>query len=119
MGRSDLTRDRRFATPSDRWTNRAALDAEIQRWTEQHPKRAVAHLLADAGVEAAPILDTAELISDPVLQRRGVFAAVPHPVHGEVFHIHWPIRMDHSFVAMKPAPRLGEHNAELLADALG
>jgi formyl-CoA transferase len=119
MGRSDLTRDRRFATPSDRWTNRAALDAEIQRWTEQHPKRTVAHLLAGAGVEAAPILDTAELINDPVLQRRGVFAAVPHPVHGEVFHIHWPIRMDHSFVAMKPAPRLGEHNAELLADALG
>jgi formyl-CoA transferase len=117
MGRSDLTRDRRFATVSDRWTNRAALDAEIQRWTEQRPKRAVAHLLADAGVEAAPILDTAELINDPVLQRRGVFTAVPHPVHGEVFHIHWPIRMDHSFVAMEPAPRLGEHNAELLTDA--
>lgn len=119
MGRSELAQDPRFATPSDRWINRAALDTEIQRWTEQHPKRAVAHLLADAGVEAAPILDTAELISDPVLQRRGVFAAVPHPFHGTVFHVHWPIRMDHSFVAMKPAPRLGEHNAELLADAVG
>lgn len=119
MEQTDLARDPRFATPSARWANRIALDAEIERWTQRHPKRAIAHLLAAAGVEAAPILDTAELINDPVLQRRGVFALVPHPVHGKVFHIHWPVRMDHSFVAMQPAPKLGEHTDELLAHTFG
>lgn len=118
LGRPDLVTDPRFATAAARWANRAELDVEIERWTRTHDKRAAAHLLAAAGIEAAPILDTRELMDDPVLRRLGVFTRVPHPAHGEVFHVHWPIRMGDSFVAMRPAPTPGQHNAEVLADVL-
>lgn len=118
MGRPQLLDDPRFATPADRWAHRADIDAEVERWTMGMDKRTVAHTLARAGVPAAPVLDTAELMNDPVLQRRGVFAAIPHPVRGEVRHVHWPIVMSGSFVAMTPAPSLGAHTEEVLAEAL-
>ncbi|MHA6623517.1 CaiB/BaiF CoA transferase family protein [Pseudonocardia sp. DLS-67] len=115
MGRPDLGADERFATAASRWAHRGELAAEVARWTVGLDKHALMRRLTDAGVPAAAVLDTAELIGDPVLRRRGVFAPVPHPEQGEVFHVHWPIRMADSFVPMQPAPQLGEHSAEVLA----
>lgn len=119
IGRDDLRVDPRFASAADRWAHRAELDAEIERWTSEHDKRAVTHALAEVGVPTAPVLDTAELMNDPVLQRRGVFAPVPHPVRGVVHHVHWPIIMSRSFVAMTPSPALGAHTDEVLAGVAG
>ncbi|GAA0935923.1 CoA transferase [Pseudonocardia zijingensis] len=115
MGRPDLAVDDRFASPAARWAHRAELATEIARWTVGFDKHTLMRRLTEAGVTAAAVLDTAELIDDPVLRRRGVFAPVPHPDRGVVFHVHWPIRMPDSFVPMRPAPRLGEHSTEVLA----
>jgi formyl-CoA transferase len=119
MGRGDLAGDERFATERARWQNRGALDEVISSWTGQLGKHEVMARLRAAGVRAAAILDTAELMNDPYLQSQGVFAEIPHPVRGTVHHVYWPVRMASSRVELTPAPVKGQHNAEILGTLLG
>lgn len=116
-GRPGLADDVRFRTAADRWERRAELRTEIAQWTRGLPKREVMRLLTAVGVTTAAVLDTAELMDDPVLRQRGTFRPVPHPDRGEVHHVHWPVRMAKSFVPLEPAPPLGEHTAAILVTA--
>ena len=76
--------------------------------------------LGAAGVIAAPVHDGREVASDPALRARGAIEPVRHPEAGE-----WPqavIPWHYSRLenpAIRPAPRLGEHSAEVLAELLG
>jgi crotonobetainyl-CoA:carnitine CoA-transferase CaiB-like acyl-CoA transferase len=60
-----------------------------------------------------------DLFRDVHLRERGFFVAVDHPDHGEVLHPGVPYRFSAWDAAEPlPAPRLGEHNDEILGAAL-
>jgi len=52
--------------------------------------------------------------SDPDLRRRGIFVTVNDVDRGEVTIPGWPIQMSESKVPVRTAPRLGEHNKDIL-----
>jgi formyl-CoA transferase len=119
MKREDLANDPRFATPRLRVQNAAVVDKLVGDWCAQYTKKEAMELMQDAGVPAGAVYDTAELMNDPHLRKRGMFAEVNHPTRGK-FHIPgWPVKMSDSSVPVKAAPLLGQHTAELLSEWLG
>lgn len=119
MGREDLLDDPRFATPKDRVEHIDEIDALITAWTTQRDKVEVMETLGHAGVPAGAVLDTGELMNDPFLRKRGMFATVKHPVRGEVTIPGWPVKMSDTEVPLSASPLLGQHSEDVLGEWLG
>lgn len=119
MGRPELVDDPRFAKSKLRRENHEALAAEITAWTMQHTKHEAMRLLGEAGVPASAVFDTRDLFEDPHLVARGFVKELPHPERGSVRLLGWPPRLGASEVAIAPAPALGAHTVEVLAEDLG
>jgi formyl-CoA transferase len=119
MGREDLVDDARFKDNTDRWEHRDEVDAVISPWVAQRTKREVMEVLGKAGVPAGAVYDTNELINDPFLQERGMFATINHPVRGELKMPGWPVKMSDSCVPVQSAPLLGQDNLHVYGQLLG
>ena len=119
IGREDLLEDPRFVTNKDRFANRDELDEVLTPWIAERTKVEVMETLGQAGVPAGAVFDTSELINDPFLRKRGMFATVQHPVRGEVTMPGWPVKMSESQVPVASAPLLGQHNADVYGELLG
>jgi len=105
-----LAEDPRFATNALRVQYRDAL-AELLTASTRHRKRAdLLEQLAAAGVPAGPINTVAEVFADPQFIARGLL------VENEgIPGLRTPIRMSESSLAAdRRAPRLGEHDTEML-----
>ncbi len=119
IGRADLLDDPRFASPELRWANRPEVDALVGAWVATKSKMEAMTLLCEAGVPAGAVLDTGELMNDAYLRKRGMFAAIQHPVRGPMVMPGWPLHMSDSKVPITTAPLLGQHNEEIYAEWLG
>jgi formyl-CoA transferase len=119
IGREDLLDDPRYKTPKDRVEHIDEVDEIIIAWTSQRDKLEVMETHGHAGVPAGAVLDTGELMNDPFLRKRGMFATVKHPVRGEVVIPGWPVKMSDSQVAVQTSPLLGQHNEDVLGEWLG
>jgi formyl-CoA transferase len=119
LGRDDLLDDPRFVDNRSRYAHREDVDAVIGPWVAQHTKREVMDTLGRAGVPAGAVFDTDELLNDPFLRERGMFATVNHPKRGEVTMPGWPVKMSDSCVPIEAAPLLGQDNAAIYAELLG
>ncbi|HUJ76204.1 MAG TPA: CoA transferase [bacterium] len=119
IGREDLLEDPRFATVSSRVQHEAEVDRMLTAWTLQHDKHDAMRLLGAAGIPAGAVLNTLELQNDPTFERRGIMQVVEHPTNGPFKMPTWPVRHGGEPAPVKPAPLLGQHNAEVLRDWLG
>jgi crotonobetainyl-CoA:carnitine CoA-transferase CaiB-like acyl-CoA transferase len=54
------------------------------------------------------------MFADPQIQHRGLVQYADDPELGHVPHIRTPIRIDDEIKVRTVAPKLGEHNAEIL-----
>jgi len=72
-----------------------------------------------AGVPAGAVLDNADLANDPSLRKRGAFVELEHPIRGPFVMPGWPVTMFGSSVPVEVAPRLGQHDEEVLAELRG
>ena len=120
-GHPEWERDERFADILGRHEHHDALDELIAGWTRQQDAYEAFHLLQRAGVKAAPVLDGKDLLLDPHLKERGHFDVLDFPLIGRrPVHRHLTAKFD-GFEARpgRPAPLLGEHNAEVLQGLLG
>lgn len=122
IGREDMVTDPRFANNPARLQHWQDLDAIIGGWiAERTLAENLAHFDA-AGVTIGPIMDTAMLEHDRYAIEREALIEVPDadmpggwlPMHGLV-----PRLSGTPGVLARPAPRLGEHNEEILAPLLG
>ena len=115
--RVDLLGDSRFAGPRERMRHRDALIPLIEKTTAQAPR---AHWLArlDAvDVPAGSINDYAEALSDPQTLAREMVVDLVHPGAGPVKSLGVPVKLSDTPGAVdRPAPLLGEHNTEILAE---
>ena len=119
IGREDLIGDPRFATNRDRYANNDAVDEAIMPWIAARTKIEVMQALGEAGVPAGAVFDTNELLNDPFLRDRGMFATIDHPVRGPVTIPGWPVHMSDSHVPVTSAPLLGQHTDEIYSELLG
>ena len=71
-----------------------------------------------ADIPAMPVHDLQSLLSDPHLQATGHFQREQHPSEGELVALRPAARWSRTPIAnTRPAPRLGEHTCEVLAEA--
>lgn len=119
VGREDLIGDPRYATPEARTERREEVDQIVAAWTIQHDKHAAMRLIGDATIPAGAVLDTMELANDATFRQRGIRQPMQHPTVGEYMMSGWPVRFSGKTPPVGPAPLLGQHGAEVLAQWLG
>jgi crotonobetainyl-CoA:carnitine CoA-transferase CaiB-like acyl-CoA transferase len=70
-------------------------------------------------VPGGPVHTLSEMVEDPHFQARGNVARMPDPDRGELLMPTTPIKLPGQTYEVAPAPRLGEHTAEVLSKLLG
>ena len=118
MGREDLLGDARYNTPAARTERREEVDALVTAWTMQHDKHTAMQLVGSATIPAGAVLDTRELADDKTFQERKIRQTMKHPVVGDYVMSGWPVRFGGEPPALGPAPLLGQHSGNVLADWL-
>jgi crotonobetainyl-CoA:carnitine CoA-transferase CaiB-like acyl-CoA transferase len=118
LGVPELTKDVRFARNSDRVRNNEALVGLL----EQHFKlKSSQHWLAAleaAGIPSGPVLSFDQALADRHVVARGMAVDTVHPAAGRIKTLGIPVKLsDTPGALVRPAPRLGEHNSEVLASA--
>ena len=119
VGNEAWATDPRFTSPVSRWEHQSELDILIEGWTREHESYEVMHILQNAGVAAAPVLDSVRLLCDPHLVERGFVAWTDHPEAGRrpMGTVSWSIDGTRPY-EYRRAPLLGEHNDYVLGDLL-
>ena len=116
VGRGDLPADRRFATNAARNEHVAELKRELESALQRRPGAYWLQRLAAAGVPAAPVNTIADLFQDPQVAARGMLL----PVAGLQRFLVPGSPLKFAGVAAEaqrpPAPKLGEHTAQVLAE---
>ena len=118
IGREDLIGDPRYDTPDARLKREAEVDEIVSSWTRERTKHEAMTQLSAVGVPAGAVLDSMELTNEPSFRERGILQTMKHGER-EMTMPTWPVRFDGVPTAVKPAPLLGEHTGEVLADWLG
>jgi crotonobetainyl-CoA:carnitine CoA-transferase CaiB-like acyl-CoA transferase len=118
VGHPEWPGDARFATEAARREHHDELDAAIAGWTAQRDHYDVMHTLQAAGVKAAPVLDGKEALFDPHFKARGQFDVVDQTLLGKrPVQRHLAAKFSRFEArARGPAPLMGEHNDEILAE---
>ena len=120
LGCPHLTGDPRFATKPDRVRNVAAL---VEALTPYFKRETTAHWcgkLEAVGVPAGPVMNHVEALSDPHSVARDMVQEVDHPAAGRSKTLGVPVKLSGTPGAIRrPAPMLGEHTGEVIAEWLG
>ncbi len=117
LERPDLLGDERFATPTARSENRAALYAILDGIFAAHPRAYWSERLRS--LPAGPVLSVGEALESEAAAARGLVREVEHP-NGRLRQLTSIYRFSDTPVADNHrAPLLGEHTAEVLAALCG
>ena len=120
LGCPHLTADPRFATKPDRVANIAALVEALTPFFERETTAHWCERLEAVGVPAGPVMNHVEALSDPHSLARGMVQEVEHPAAGRMKTLGVPVKLSRTAGAVRrPAPMLGEHNVEVIAEWLG
>lgn len=114
IGRPDLADPAHLA---GRKAREDRLETALAAWAASADPRAAAEALQSAGVPAAPVIPVHELFPDPHLQDCGYWAVQQRRYLGDHFVPATPFRYNGERPPMvRPAPTLGEHTEEVLAE---
>ena len=120
LGNPAWAKDERYATTFSRVVNVASLEEHIKEWTATRTKQEIYHALQVRHVAAAPVNTMDEVLASPQLAARGFFVSVPQPEAGPLTCPGGPCALSETpFRVRRPAPRLGEHNVEIICGELG
>ena len=112
--------DPRFQTVEGRIEHRDELEGLIDEWAMGHTRKELYHMLQEAGVAAAPVLNPTEIVSDSQLKARGFFVETEVPGAGRVPMPSLPFKAsEFRHTVARPAPRLGQHNRQVYRQWLG
>lgn len=113
-----LRDDARFATPTLRAANQAALKVLLEARFVERPVAHWLELFAPAGVPCAPINGYAEALADPQARHLQLVQPMALPNGVLTRTVGCPVRIDGQVVAVDTRPpQLGEHTAQVLARA--
>ncbi len=118
IGRPELMQDSRYATQA----SRAASIHDIYAFlTDLFKTRTTAQwmsLLEAADIPVARMNSVEDVVNDPHLVQSGFFSTEEHPSEGAIRAMRTPTSWSQSQPGTpRPAPRLGEHSAEVLREA--
>ncbi|HTM77160.1 MAG TPA: CoA transferase [Devosia sp.] len=118
IGRSDMNDDPRFATNSDRVKNRALVDEAIGAWFAERDSVAALAEMRQAGATVGPIYNIADALGDAHFAQREIIVDVDDAEFGTLpMHDIVPRLSGTPGVWRLPAPEIGEHTRQVLAEA--
>lgn len=118
IGRADMNADPRFATNSERLKHRELVDEAIGAWFATRAHDEALAIMRDSGATVGPIYSIADAATDPHFTEREVIVSLDDEDHGTLpMHNIVPRLSATPGTFRRPAPGLGEHTAEVLAEA--
>jgi formyl-CoA transferase len=115
-----LAEDARFRDHQARGAHQSELDELIANWTATLGTRELLALLEKYGVPSGLIYRAADMLEDPHFRARDAIVSTPHPQFGSLRMQNVAPRFSASPSSIRrPAPALGEHNAEVYGGLLG
>ncbi|MGH8869915.1 MAG: CaiB/BaiF CoA transferase family protein [Actinomycetes bacterium] len=109
--------DERFVTLADRMAHIDELEAEIEAITTTRSTDEWIEVLDKAGIPGGPVLTYEETLADPHVQARDMLVDLDHPIIGPMRTIGPGAKFsDLDYAVRGPAPWLGQHTAQVLAE---
>jgi CoA:oxalate CoA-transferase len=119
IGQPELETNMLFVVPWMRAIQWQAFDALVQPWLSQHDWQEILSLAQELRMPFAPVLAPETLLANAHLAGRGFFQEIDHPGAGRLTHSGPPFLMSETPLQTGPAPTLGQHNEEVLSEAMG
>ena len=117
IGRTDMLDDPRFRSNEDRVRHRDLVDEAVGGWFAAHDHDEALATMRQAGATVGPIFSPADAATDPHFKERGVTVEVADADYGQLPMANIVPRMSATpGVWQRPAPKLGEHNDEILRE---
>jgi len=117
VGLKHLLDEDRFRTNADRMRNRPELLQIIDAATEQETVDHWIEVINKAGCPCGRVMDLQEVFDDPQVRAMDMVLDVDHGESGMVRMTGFPVKLSKTPARIqRPAPRLGEHNDEILGD---
>jgi crotonobetainyl-CoA:carnitine CoA-transferase CaiB-like acyl-CoA transferase len=117
IGRPELIDDPRFRTNADRLRHADELDAIIGAFIGARTQQENVDFFEAAEVTIGPIYDTPQIMADPHVIARELISDYPDAEMGQIPMHHVVPRFDRTPGSIRTrAPKLGEHNRELLGE---
>lgn len=118
IGQPELADDPNFATNAKRVENRPETEAIVEAYVSSRTAQEVADAMRANGVPATPVNTLDKVKADPQVEALGGMLTVDQPGVGEIELAHQALWFDGERAEAKgPAPKLGEHGVEVLAEA--
>jgi crotonobetainyl-CoA:carnitine CoA-transferase CaiB-like acyl-CoA transferase len=119
IGHPELKTDARYATNDARVANRDSLDALIAAFVGARTQQSCLQIFEAAGVTVGPVCSVAELLDNPfVVGRQAVVEMEDEDLGSLPMHNIVPRLSESPGGFRRPAPHLGQHTAEILAELL-
>jgi benzylsuccinate CoA-transferase BbsF subunit len=119
MNKPDWACAETFTTMEKRLANIDDLHAQLSAWTAEFDDKELAQLLQQQSVAAAPVLNVADLLSDPHYKFRKTFVEVEHPLGFKETIYGAYVKTSRSEVEVKPGPVIGQDNERVFKGLLG
>ncbi len=120
LGDPEWSRVPALATAQGRIAAHDELDERLSEWTRDQDSEAITSLLLAAGVPAAPVQRSSDLLADPQLLHRGFHHYLEHAEMGRVPYSGHQFRISgYESGPRGPAPLLGGDSFEILSETLG
>lgn len=118
IGRAEMNADPRFASNSERLKHRELVDEAIGAWFATRSHDEALAIMRDSGATVGPIYSIADAATDLHFTEREVIVSLDDQDHGSLpMHNIVPRLSATPGTFRRPAPALGEHTAEVLAEA--
>lgn len=117
VGRAELAHDPRFVDMAARTRNIAELYGLLGEILRQKPTAEWLTILEGLEIPCAPVTSLEDLVSDPHLEATGFFTVMEGPEGTTLRFPGVPVLFDGQRPQIRRPPRLGEHTAEVLAEA--
>lgn len=115
IGRDDMNHDPKFLTNEDRVENRLEVDEIVGGWIGERTLVECMEVFDRESVTVAPVYDIEQIMQDPHFREREIIVDLPDEEMGTVpMHNITPRLSGTPGGFARPAPSLGQHNAEIL-----
>jgi crotonobetainyl-CoA:carnitine CoA-transferase CaiB-like acyl-CoA transferase len=123
LGDETLRTEARFATNLERLQNHDEMKARVETALAEATTTEWVVRFETAAIAAGPIYELDEVFDDPQVRHLGLLAEVEQPTYeahgGKARMLGFPFRASRTPASIRrPAPLLGEHTAEVLAEVL-
>ena len=117
-GREDWLEVEAWKTLQGRSKDRARVNAAIAEVTKTKPSEWWIERLEEAGIPCGPVNDIKDVFDDPQVQHLEMAMPMKHRTRGDIKVVAQPVNIEGLETGVfRDVPELGEHGAEILAEA--